>query len=67
MPAMTMQSIADLTRVQREVVSTWRTRSIGTSHPFPPSLSDSELLFDAQQIADWLEATGRGNNPEAPL
>src|SRR5699024_1247940 len=38
-----------------------------TPHPFPPSLSEDELLFDAQQIAAWLEATGKGNNSEAPL
>src|SRR5699024_10477340 len=62
-----MQSIADLTRVQRGVVSMWRARSADTPHPFPPSLSEDELLFDAQQIAAWLEATGKGNNSEAPL
>ncbi|MEE1651378.1 hypothetical protein V1260_11355 [Brachybacterium sp. J144] len=67
MPTLTMQSIADLTRVRREVVSVWRTRSTGSASPFPPSLSEDELLFDAQQIADWLQATGRGKNPEAPL
>jgi hypothetical protein len=66
-PTVTMQSIADLTHVQRGVVSMWRARSAGTPHPFPPSVAEDELLFDAQQIADWLEATGRGNNPEAPL
>ncbi|MFI8778590.1 hypothetical protein ACIGH6_16065 [Brachybacterium paraconglomeratum] len=67
MPTVTMQSIADLTRVQRGVVSMWRTRFAGTPHPFPPSLSEDELLFDAQQVAAWLEASGKGNNPEAPL
>ena len=67
MPTMTMQSIADLTRVQRGTVSMWRTRSADTPHPFPPSLSQDELLFDARQIAAWLETTGKGNNPEAPL
>lgn len=67
MPTMTMQSIADLTHVQRGVVSTWRARSVGTPHAFPTSVSEDELLFDAQEIADWLEVTGRGNNPEAPL
>lgn len=67
MPTMTMQSIADLTRVQRGVVSMWRTRSADTAHPFPDSLSADALVFDTQQIAGWLQATGRGNNPEAPL
>ena len=67
MPKLTMQSIADLTHVRREVVSMWRKRSAGTEHPFPPSLSEGELLFEAGQVASWLEATGRGNNPEAAL
>ena len=67
MPTMTMQSIAELTHVQREVVSMWRTRAVGTPHPFPPTLSADGLLFDAETVAAWLEATGRGNNPEAPL
>ena len=67
MPTLTMQSIADLTQVLREVVSMWRTRSAGSEHPFPPSLSSRELVFEAGQVAAWLEATGRGNNPDAPL
>lgn len=67
MPTITMQSIADLTQVRREVVSTWRTRSADTPHPFPPSLRANGLLFDAEAIAAWLKTTGRGNNPEAPL
>src|SRR5699024_7539562 len=62
-----MQSIADLTQVRREVVSMWRTRSAGSEHPFPPSLSTQELVFEAGEVAAWLEATGRGNNPDAPL
>src|SRR5699024_9481094 len=66
-PTLTMQSIADLTQVLREVVSMWRTRSAGSEHPFPPSLSSRELVFEAGQVAAWLEATGRGNNPDAPL
>src|SRR5699024_3344868 len=62
-----MQSIADLTQVRREVVSMWRTRSAGSEHPFPPSLSSQELVFEAGQVAAWLEAAGRGNHPDAPL
>src|SRR5699024_8890845 len=62
-----MQSIADLTQVRREVVSMWRTRFAGSEHPFPPSLSTQELVFEAGEVAAWLEATGRGNNPDAPL
>lgn len=67
MPTLTMQSIADLTQVRREVVSVWRTRSAGMEHPFPSPLSADELLFDAGQVGEWLERTGRGNNPDAPL
>ena len=68
MPKLTMQSIADLTHVRREVVSMWRKRSAGTEHPFPPSLLPGRTpLRKAGQVASWLEATGRGNNPEAAL
>ncbi|WP_394215257.1 hypothetical protein [Brachybacterium vulturis] len=67
MPTLTMQSIADLTQVRREVVSVWRSRSTGSDHPFPPPLSAEDLLFDTGEVAAWLEATGRGNNPEAPV
>ncbi|MDP9694413.1 UNVERIFIED_ORG: hypothetical protein J2X79_001972 [Arthrobacter globiformis] len=64
---MTLADVAALARVQRPVVSMWRKRSSGSRLPFPvPSgqLNGSEL-FDAGDITAWLEATGRGNNPEA--
>lgn len=62
-----MQAIADLTRVQREVVTMWRRRATGSPHPFPEPLSGVELRFDAAEVAAWLRITGRGNNPEAHL
>ncbi|WP_459793152.1 hypothetical protein [Arthrobacter sp. AD-310] len=64
---MTLADVAALARVQRPVVSMWRKRSSDSHLPFPvPSgqLNGSEL-FDAGDITAWLEATGRGNNPEA--
>jgi hypothetical protein len=64
---MTMSDIASLAQVQRPVVSMWRKRSAGSDSPFPlPVAVERGLeIFDAVHIARWLEATGRGNNPEA--
>lgn len=62
----TLSDVALLTKVQRPVVSMWRSRSRGTDTPFPEPV-DSERgqeIFDAGQILDWLAATGRGNNPD---
>ncbi len=62
-----LAEIADLTRVKRPVVSMWRSRSRDTPAPFPDpvQLSRGQQLFDAGEVADWLEATGHGNNPQA--
>ncbi|EMY35814.1 hypothetical protein D477_002451, partial [Arthrobacter crystallopoietes BAB-32] len=62
-----LADIALLTQVQRPVVSMWRSRSKGTAHPFPEPIAKSgaQELFDAGRIVDWLELTGRGNNPNA--
>ena len=64
---MTMSDIAGLARVQRPVVSMWRSRSATTQTPFPaPTQRQQGVdLFDADQVSEWLTATGRGNNPEA--
>ncbi|WP_427007327.1 hypothetical protein [Pseudarthrobacter sp. H2] len=64
---MTLSDVAALAQVQRPVVSMWRKRSAGSAHPFPEpaALEGGRELFDADQVAGWLEATGRGNNPEA--
>lgn len=63
---LTMSDVALLARVQRPVVSTWRSRSAGTDHPFPSSVAsrDGQELFDCEDAVVWLERTGRGNNPD---
>jgi hypothetical protein len=64
---MTLSDVAALARVQRPVVSMWRKRNAGSTHPFPEptALEGGRELFDADQVSGWLDATGRGNNPEA--
>ncbi len=64
---MTLSDVASLAQVQRPVVSMWRTRSSGGPLPFPASTSQAVgvELFDADDVTAWLQATGRGNNPEA--
>ncbi len=61
---LTLPDVAALARVQRPVVSMWRTRSAGTDHPFPePAVrSGTQVLLDAHEVADWLLATGHGNS-----
>jgi len=63
---LTLPDVAALARVQRPVVSMWRTRSVATDNPFPePAVrSGTQVLLDADEVADWLLATGHGNNPD---
>lgn len=67
MDTLTMQAIADLAQVRRPVVSTWRHRHEGTAHPFPDPVPGAGLRFDVDEVSRWLDATGLGNNPQAPL
>lgn len=67
MPTITMQGIADLARVQRPVVSTWRRRFAEGQIRFPPPLSGDTLLFDADEVARWLIETQHGNNSDAQV
>lgn len=62
-----LADIALLAKVQRPVVSMWRSRSKNTAAPFPSPVDaqGSQELFDAAQVTDWLTATARGNNPHA--
>lgn len=64
---LTLSDIAALARVQRPVVTTWRKRSRGTDRPFPPRKAyiNGQEFFDVEEIVTWLEATGRGKNPDA--
>src|SRR5665647_2639062 len=60
-----LADVARLARVQRPVVSMWRSRSAATDSPFPPPIerAGAQERFDAEQVVAWLELTGRGNNP----
>ncbi len=64
---MTMQDIAALARVRRPVVTMWRKRDAATPIPFPVSRRDpdGQERFAIDDVVTYLEATGRGNNPEA--
>jgi len=62
---LTLPDVAALAQVQRPVVSMWRTRSAGTDTPFPEprASTDTQERFDANDVVAWLDATGRGKNP----
>ncbi|WP_026264748.1 hypothetical protein [Arthrobacter sp. 135MFCol5.1] len=64
---MTLSDVASLSQVQRPVVSMWRKRSSAGPLPFPAPAEtvNGVELFDADEVTAWLQATGRGNNPEA--
>ncbi|MCW4465649.1 hypothetical protein OK351_09035 [Glutamicibacter sp. MNS18] len=65
--ALSLADIARLAKVQRPVVSVWRTRSRDSARPFPePKFQrNSQDYFDLGQVVTWLQETGRGNNPHA--
>ena len=62
-----LSDVASLARVQRAVVSMWRTRFRSKERPFPAPVTQtgSQELFDAHEVAAWLVETGHGNNPQA--
>lgn len=63
---LSLSDVARLADVQRPVVSMWRQRPlVDFAFPSPVGLVSGEERFDAQEVADYLAATGRGNNPEA--
>jgi hypothetical protein len=66
-PLITMPEIARLANVTRQAVTNWRSRP--ASSPFPASVKvlDGVEQFDRDEILDWLDETGRGNNSEARL
>jgi len=61
-----LADVARLSRVQRPVVSMWRSRAAATDSPFPAPIERAgpQELFDAEQVVSWLELTGRGKNPD---
>lgn len=68
---LTLQDVAALAKVSRPVVSMWRRRPRvgGRLLPFPAPVRSVGGIeqFDRREVTDWLEETGRGNNPEAAL
>lgn len=65
MQTLSMAGVAELAGVKRPVVSMWRSRAATTDRPFPAPLKDDQLVFDAEEVAQWLDDTGRGNNRQA--
>lgn len=62
-----LPDVARLAAVQRPVVSMWRTRSAKSDRPFPPAIAKElgQEYFDVDQVVEWIETTGRGNNKDA--
>ena len=56
---MTSGEVADLARVKRPVVTTWRRRH--ADFPQPVDSAGGSPLFAGHDIVDWLRDTGRGN------
>ncbi|MDN3495197.1 hypothetical protein QL996_04600 [Planococcus sp. APC 4015] len=62
-----LTGIARLAGVQRPVASVWRSRFSTGEDAFPSAVkqNDGHPLFDAIDVARWLERTEHGNNPDA--
>ena len=60
---MSMSEIAELARVKRPVVTTWRRRY--PDFPAPAGGDAMSPLFDSGQVAEWLIGTGR--DPECRI
>lgn len=58
---LSLPEVARLAKVQRPVVSVWRRRYADAERPFPRPVArlDKKELFDADEVVEWLEATGR--------
>lgn len=54
-----MRDIAELTRVQRPVVTMWRKRD--KNFPSPVGGDVTQPLFDPRQVTEWLADTGRAD------
>lgn len=66
---LTLADAARLAKVERPVVSMWRTRLAESDSPFPDPLSVQRggEVFDGHAVASWLIETRHGNNPDAVL
>ena len=68
---LTMQDVADLAHVRRSTVSMWRNRPMarGQFLPFPAPVGATNGVeqFSREEIVNWLEHSGRGNNHEHRL
>lgn len=62
--SMSLAQVARLAQVQRPVVTIWRSRPV-PGVPFPAPMPDGR--FETTKVLDYLEATGRGNNPDARI
>lgn len=64
--SITLSGIARLARVQRPVVSMWRSRAADTESPFPAPIAHErgQPRFDVAEIAQWIADTHRGNNAD---
>lgn len=62
-----LAGVARLADVRRPVASVWRTRFAATGDAFPPAVAEKNgrSMFDAIEVAQWLERTNHGNNPDA--
>lgn len=61
---LSMPEIAELANVQRPVVTTWRRRY--TDFP-SPATRESQPVFDAHEICDWLVTTNRAERAEVEI
>ncbi len=62
---LSLADVALLAKVQRPVATMWRRRPASTPFPEPVRLDRGQPQFEGHQIAEWLTATGRGNNRHA--
>ena len=62
-----LAGVARLAGVQRPVASMWRSRFAQADDPFPAPAKEQNgrQLFDARDVARWLERTAHGHNIEA--
>ena len=63
---LSLGDVAVLARVKRPVVTIWRGRPHAEAGPFPAPVAQvrGQDRFARADIVAWLQASGRGNNPE---